>query len=146
MSFKEGAKYWIIESFPCAPISRKPLEPMAIFFPWNNCQNCSLHCLIFQKKIIFFFVHFTEYTTCIILLNTLLVSYSKTDGGSDQNQTWILLNVWETMKKVVKLDNNTNILTIKEIVTSSTYRGGSRDFEKGWRSISATMVDRRRKF
>ena len=50
------------------------------------------------------------------------------------------------MKKVVKLDNNTNILTIKEIVTSSTYRGGSRDFEKGWRSISATMVDRRRKF
>ena len=24
-------------------------------------------------------------------------------------------------------------------------RGGSREFEKGWRSMSATMVDRRRK-
>ena len=44
-----------------------------------------------------------------------------------------------------KFDNTFAIIS-HELGETLQNRGGSRDFEKGWRSISTTMVGHRRKF
>ena len=46
----------------------------------------------------------------------------------------------ETLKNFIPLAAEIGFETVKQ------FRGGSRDFEKGWRSMSATMVDQQRKF